>query len=462
MSLLHLAQQALQSGHLQVAIQQCLRLWHANSGHAEAAGLLAVLYARTGEPDKALEFAGHAIEARPDDSRLRFNRAAIRESVGDDAGAETDYEAACRLDGTNLAARINLGNLLLRNDRLADAEACFAAAATAFPLAAEAHEGLGIALQRQKRSAEALAALHRARALNPDHPRIDANLGWALLEGGEADGAAAQFDRALASCPGVSELWVGLAASHMARRAWPQALAALERALDIEPAHQRALAFKGVALDGLGRSAERRALIDLDRLVWRREHREPPEGYVDLGAFNQALADYVLAHPSLVHNRAGKTTRNGSQTTGLAETEPGPVAALARWIRGAIASYVAELRPAERAAAPRRWRLRIWGTVLTSGGHQDPHHHPSGWVSGVYYVRVPPGVGSDDTDQAGWIEFGRPDPFLRPVVVPDLRTVRPAEGLLLVFPSHVWHRTIPFVGDQPRISIAFDAVPMPP
>ncbi len=459
MSLMHLVQHALQSGHLEVAVQHCLRIWQANSSHAEAAGLLAVLYARRGEPDKALEFAARAIEAQPDNSRLRFNRAAIRESVGDDAGAEADYEAACRLDGSNLPARINLGNLLLRNDRLADAEACFAGAAAAFPSATKAHEGLGIALQRQKRNAEALAALRRARALNPDHPRIGANLGWALLEGGEADDAAAQFDRALARCPSVAELWVGLAAAHIAREAWPQALVALDRALAIEPSHQRVLAFKGVVLDALGRSAERRTLIDLDRIVWRRQHTAPPEGYTDLAAFNQALADYVLAHPSLVQNRAGKTTRNGSQTTGLAENGPGPVAALACWIRDATASYVAALPP--EAAAPARWKLRIWGTVLTSGGHQDPHHHPSGWASGVYYVRVPPGIGSDDTNQVGWIEFGRPDPFLRPAVVPDLRTVRPAEGLLLLFPSHVWHRTIPFVGDQPRISIAFDAVPLP-
>jgi hypothetical protein len=37
--------------------------------------------------------------------------------------------------------------------------------------------------------------------------------------------------------------------------------------------------------------------------------------------------------------------------------------------------------------------------------------------------------------------------------------VRPVEGLLVLFPSYLYHRTIPFEGDAPRISVAFDFVP---
>lgn len=38
--------------------------------------------------------------------------------------------------------------------------------------------------------------------------------------------------------------------------------------------------------------------------------------------------------------------------------------------------------------------------------------------------------------------------------------VRPREGLLLLFPSYFYHRTLPFRADAPRISVAFDAVPL--
>ena len=43
---------------------------------------------------------------------------------------------------------------------------------------------------------------------------------------------------------------------------------------------------------------------------------------------------------------------------------------------------------------------------------------------------------------------------------PKLR-IRPTEGLLVLFPSYLFHRTIPFSGDGTRISIAFDVIPSP-
>jgi Flp pilus assembly protein TadD len=461
---LALAQQEAQAGRFEAAAAHCRTVLAKDPQHAEALGLLAVVCARSGAAEQALSFADRAVAAGPQDSRLRFNRAILREGLGDEAGAEADYVAACELDGANLPARVNHGNLLLRYDRVTEAETCFAAAAAAFPAVAEVHEGLGIALQRQKRSAEAITALRRALALRPSHPRIEANLGWSLLEDGDTAGAAMHFQSALAASPETADLWASLAAAHVHDGAWPEALAALERALALSPDHTRALAFKGIVLDALGRIDERKALVDLDRDIWHRRHTEPPEGYADLGAFNRALTAHVLAQPTLVRNRPGKTTRNGGQTGGLRETEAGPIAHLGGWIRSAVADYVpaaaARASASRFHAPPQHWQLRIWATVLDTSGYQDPHNHPSGWLSGVYYVQVPPGVGLDESDQAGWIEFGRPDPFLRPATMPDLRTVQPREGLMLVFPSYLWHRTIPFTGNTPRISIAFDVIPL--
>ena len=38
-------------------------------------------------------------------------------------------------------------------------------------------------------------------------------------------------------------------------------------------------------------------------------------------------------------------------------------------------------------------------------------------------------------------------------------SVRPSVGLLVLFPSYFWHGTVPFRSQQPRLSVAFDAVP---
>jgi len=44
--------------------------------------------------------------------------------------------------------------------------------------------------------------------------------------------------------------------------------------------------------------------------------------------------------------------------------------------------------------------------------------------------------------------------------VPELRAIRPREGLMLLFPSYFYHRTVPFSAAEPRVSIAFDAIPI--
>ena len=62
-------------------------------------------------------------------------------------------------------------------------------------------------------------------------------------------------------------------------------------------------------------------------------------------------------------------------------------------------------------------------------------------------------------DRAGWIEFGRPYRTLPDAPDATLRTIKPAEGTLLLFPSYLFHRTLPFAGDGERISISFDLQP---
>ena len=103
--------------------------------------------------------------------------------------------------------------------------------------------------------------------------------------------------------------------------------------------------------------------------------------------------------------------------------------------------------------------LRMWGVILKSQGHQRPHIHPSAWISGCYYVRVPDAVSTATGGNDGWIEFGRPHPGLGAVAEPAITRVRPEEGRLVLFPSFFYHCTVPFTSDENRISIAFDVIP---
>ena len=82
--------------------------------------------------------------------------------------------------------------------------------------------------------------------------------------------------------------------------------------------------------------------------------------------------------------------------------------------------------------------------------------HPEGWISSAYYVAVPPGVAGAN-DHQGWIQFGEPR-WPTPGVTAE-RFVEPRPGRLVLFPSCMWHGTVPFRDGVERLTIAFDAVP---
>jgi hypothetical protein len=82
--------------------------------------------------------------------------------------------------------------------------------------------------------------------------------------------------------------------------------------------------------------------------------------------------------------------------------------------------------------------------------------HPEGWISSAYYVAVPREVAGAN-DHRGWIQFGEPR-WPTPGVTAE-RFVEPKPGRLVLFPSCMWHGTVPFHEGEERLTIAFDAVP---
>jgi hypothetical protein len=74
-----------------------------------------------------------------------------------------------------------------------------------------------------------------------------------------------------------------------------------------------------------------------------------------------------------------------------------------------------------------------------------------------YYVALPDAV-QDEKEQQGWIKFGEP-PFEIGLKHAIRRSVQPVPGRLVLFPSYMWHGTVPFHSGDPRLTIAFDVVP---
>jgi len=98
-----------------------------------------------------------------------------------------------------------------------------------------------------------------------------------------------------------------------------------------------------------------------------------------------------------------------------------------------------------------------WSCLMRGQGHHVNHLHPAGWISSCYYVTVP-AASSDPETRNGWIKFGEPSLDL-PLKNAIRRAVQPIPGRLVLFPSYMWHGTVPLQASSARTTIAFDAIP---
>ncbi len=106
---------------------------------------------------------------------------------------------------------------------------------------------------------------------------------------------------------------------------------------------------------------------------------------------------------------------------------------------------------------PRKFEIKGWFVNLKKYGHQTSHIHPKGWLSGVIYLKTIK-TAKDSID--GAIELGLHGYDL-PVINENYprKIFKPNNGDIILFPSSLFHKTIPFTVEDERCVIAFDLVP---
>ncbi|MFZ9636241.1 MAG: tetratricopeptide repeat protein, partial [Alphaproteobacteria bacterium] len=93
-----------------------------------------------------------------------------------------------------------------------------------------------VTLRALGRRDEATRHLERARALNPDDPDINHNLGNALGDAGRDEDAILAYRRSLAARPGATRTSIQLAATLQRLRRQAEALGVTSDALAVAPA----------------------------------------------------------------------------------------------------------------------------------------------------------------------------------------------------------------------------------
>ena len=242
-----------------------------------------------------------------------------------------------------------------------------------------------------------------------------------------------------------------------------KALALCEKALALDRHHQSAIANSSVSLRLLGDERDE-ALNRYDSLVQVFD-LEAPEGFSSMEDFNAELcAALDKLHPNM-RAHLNQTLRSGTQTQGhLFGSGQLLVDKIQARINDAIARYLGALKPDEaHPFLSRRGRgfryAGSWSSRLRDCGFHVNHIHPKGWISSCYYAGVPDVV-KDEKEKQGWIKFGESGFVqLGEKNPPPRRSVQPVPGRLVLFPSYMWHGTVPFHGPMPRTTIAFDVIP---
>lgn len=178
----------------------------------------------------------------------------------------------------------------------------------------------------------------------------------------------------------------------------------------------------------------------------------------DADAMNQELQALILAEEAK-YLSLGRSNIGGwhSRTDLLNRREPG-VAALTTWITWAVSQMV------DATAGPGSFKgtisISAWATICRAGAYHAPHSHPDSAWSGVYYVD--PGTHGPDRLLSGLLEFLDPRASVEAVTAPgdpygEPVRVRPEAGLIVVFPSWLFHWVHPYAGQTPRIAVSFNA-----
>lgn len=302
-------------------------------------------------------------------------------------------------------------------------------------------------LMRARRLETILARLEIGRAALGARPVFDRFEAVAAAEIGDMDRA----ERAFAKLAMANDTSLQLAyLRHLLRSRRPEEAARLGEEIAARPEGRGAWSYLGTAW----------RLLEDPRWRWL-------DGQAGLVA--TADIDFDLVHLAQVLRRLhvtryapfGQTIRRGTQTQGvlLDRTEP-EIVALRSAFESCISRFVAALpRPDTKhplLGVP-RGELGFtgsWSVRLTDAGYHTNHTHPEGWISSAFYVALPESLGADEANPSGWLALGQPPAELG-LDLPPIRLIQPKPGRLTLFPSTMWHGTLPFDAGE-RLTVAFD------
>lgn len=435
------------------------------------------------------------------------------------AEAAVSYQAAIQLQPNTPDLYFNLGIVYTQLDQLQNAEHAYRKAIQLQPGFFEAHGNLGTILQRQGNLDGAIECYETGLRIQPQDARGHFNLGTVLRDKGLLDEAVKHYQQAIQLFSNYSDAYNNLGETYRDLGNMPEAIQQYQQALLRNPQHAHANYNMAEFLYLAKRFSEaipyfeqsqlddwqERILYCLykdkqfdvfkqkrDTLIRQAPHTSPflatlsthyslnfkeadPYNFCKDGlnyVYHRAIPELAsgslllnallhdIHHADIAERKQARLT-NGKQSAGnLFKRPEASFRQLAELIRREFVAYRAHFADADCALItdfPQTLEFTSsWYVKMQQGGHLNAHIHEIGWISGAVYLAMP------ETEDAkeGAFEYGtHGDDY--PQQHTDFPTafIKPSVGDIVLFPSSLFHRTIPFNAQQPRICIAFDLKP---
>ena len=485
-----------------------------------AHNLLGVALEGLGKFAEAAECYRKTLQIEPRVAEIHFNLGAALANLGRTDEAIASYRRAIQFKPNLAVAHFNLGLTLQTQGKLDEAIAGYRKATSLEPGFFDAYGSMGTALQAQGKLDEAISAYRKSLAIQPN-PLTHFNLATALRDLGNLDEAIASYKNALAMNPDYSEAYNNLGETLRDQGNMEEAVRNYHNALIANPDNAAASFNIAQFLFDAGRLEEaiphfeksqrddwrERTLYCLYKTEKYEEFREKLQHMVEqpnilpflatLSAHhaanfgvedqynfcknpldfvyrsqienltdNSGLLDDLLRDVDFAEIAERKQGRlyYGIQSAGnlfkrpeesfrkLGELVRQKVQDYQRHFAGQNCVYIEEFPQEPEFSSS-------WYVKMNTGGHLTSHIHETGWLSGVLYLAIPPReAGSTE----GCIEFStHGDNYPQrhanfPAIIKE-----PQVGDIILFPSSLFHRTIPFNSSSDRICIAFDIKPRP-
>jgi tetratricopeptide (TPR) repeat protein len=372
------------------------------------------------------------------------------------------YQRALAEDPRHQESRQALTRLKIEYLGAEDAFAHYEAAARATDFAVEACLDWISALMRHNRTEEAAEVAAQAVARHPDNAVFRTTEAYLKGMAGDPQPWVDKLEEEARRRPGDTHLADSIQVLCIRAGRWERAEELLRQQLARDPGNQIVWAKLSIVWRMLEDPREH-WLCDYERLVMVTDVPSP-QRTLDSAQYAAQIAGALDPLHQTKFAPGDQTLRDGTQSSGELFARPEKeIQEFRKAILAAVSEKVASLpndptHPFLGRKSERQGIVGSWSVRLRSGGHHVSHIHHQGWMSSAYYARLPQ-VGAEARGrQEGWIEFGVP-PENYGINLPPRRVVEPQPGRLVLFPSYMWHGTIPFKGGD-RLTAAFDFQPV--